>query len=122
MIVKNVDVLNEQARLSAVHFNRHSIVLNRNHPENVISIYVDVVVVNLFDEAGRPNRAGVEIQSNEGKRAIMLLTVRRNELALAKTHICLECQPRGDAGCSIGTRSSTSDVGEPHEPIKIRDL
>src|SRR5215467_14716862 len=101
MIVENVDILNDQACLSAVHVNRNSIVLYRDHPENVISIYVDVVVVDLFDEAGRPNRAGVEIQSNEGKCATMLLTVRRDELALAKTHICLECQPRGDAGRSI---------------------
>jgi len=122
VIVEDVKIMHDQAGLRAVHINRHGIVLYRNHPENVIAINMDVVVVNLRDEAGRPNRAGIEVQSNKGKRASMLLAVRRDELALAKTHIGLECQPRGDAGCGVGTCSATSDMRESNEPIEIRNL
>jgi len=122
VIVEDVKIMYDQAGLRAVHINRHGIVLYRNHPENVIAINMDVVVVNLLDEVSRPNRAGIKVQSNEGKRAPMLLAVCRNELALAKTHIGLECQPRGDAGCGVGTCSPTSDMSESHEPIEIRNL
>jgi len=122
VIVEDVKIMHDQAGLRAVHVNRHGIVLYLNHPENVIPINMNVVIVNLRDEAGRPNRAGIEVQSNKGKRASMLLAVRRDELALAKTHIGLECQPRGDAGCGVGTSSPTSDMREAHEPIEIRNL
>ena len=67
--------------------------LHLDHPEHVVRVDVHVEVVNLFSdgEAGRSNRNGVQIKSNEDERTPMGLTVATDELA------------PGQSPCRLGT-------------------
>lgn len=95
MVIEHIQAAHDQVGARAVEVNLDGIVPNRDHPEYVVSINVDVVVVNLLGEVGRSNRTGVEVKSNKSERASMLSAVHTNELALAETHVGLERQPRG---------------------------
>ena len=122
MVVEEVEVTHAQARARIVKINLDSLALHRDHPENVVSIDVYVVVVNLFREVCRSNRTGVQVKSNEGERASVLAAVRADESASTEPHVRLECQRRRGACRSVCSGPAATDVGQTHEPLEVCDL
>jgi hypothetical protein len=121
MVVENIHATHAKASARVVKVHLHGIVPHRDHPEYVAPVNMHVVVVDLVIKAkgaGRSNRTGVKVKSNKGKRASMLLAVRTDELALAETHVRLECEPVPGAHVC----SPSSYVRQAHEPVEIRDL
>ena len=99
MVVEDVHAKHLKAGSLAVKVNVDGIMPHRDHPEYVVTVHVHVVVVDLLIDAGRSNRTGVQIESNEGECAPMLLAIRAYEPALAEAHVGLEGQPcRGSRG------------------------
>ena len=111
VVVEDIQPTHDQAGPRAVEIYFHGTVPYGNHPENVVSIDMDVVIMNLFGECGRSNRTGVEVKSNKGERALMLLTIRSNESALTETHVGLERQPHGCARRGVPSGPAAADVG-----------
>lgn len=122
MVVEDRHVAHAQPGLRTVEIDFNSIVIYGNHPEHVIVIDVNVVVVNLLREAGRSNRTGVQVKSNESEGAAMLASVSSDELALTESHIGLVCERRGCAGHRVDAGSSSSNVGKSDEAVEICDL
>jgi len=89
MIIKDVQAAHAKARLPLVKVYLEGVVFHLDHPEHVVRVDVHVEVVNLFGdrEAGRSNRNGVQVKSNEDERTPMGLTVGTYELALGKAHV-----------------------------------
>src|SRR5689334_17208731 len=63
VVVEGVEVAHQQASSRAVKINLNGAVPNGDHPENVIPIHVNVVVMNLLSEYSRSDRTGVEVKS-----------------------------------------------------------
>ena len=84
MVVEDSQSAHSQAGPSQVKINIDCIVPYPNHPEYVVGINVNVVVVDLFRHISRSNRTGVQVQSDKGKRTMVPLTVGTNELALTE--------------------------------------
>ena len=93
-----------------------------NHPKHVVPVNVYVVIVNLGNEAGRSNRTGVQIKSNECERTLMLSSVRTDEPSLAEAHVRLKGQARHGASRGVRSCSAAADVRKSHKPIEIRYL
>ena len=84
MVVEDSQSAHSQAGPSQVKINIDCIVPYPDHPEHVVGINVNVVVVDLFRHISRSNRTGVQVQSDKGKRTMVPLTVGTNELALTE--------------------------------------
>jgi hypothetical protein len=78
-----------------------------------------VVVVNLV---GQSNWTVIQVKSNKGERASVLLAVRADEFALAETHIGLERVSRHGARRGVCSHPATSNVRQSHEPVEVRNL
>ena len=76
VVVEGAQVAYAEAGARAVEINFDGIVPHRNHPKHVASVNMHVVVVNLLKQAGRSNRTGIDVKSNKGERASVLLAVR----------------------------------------------
>jgi len=100
--------MHSKACTRAVKVDFDGILPYGNHPEYVVPINVDVVVVDLCINAGRSHRTGVQIKSNKGECASVVATVRADELALAEAHIGLERQPRHRPRGQICSSSTTA--------------
>jgi hypothetical protein len=94
VIIENVQVAHTKTRARAVEVNLNCVITHRDHPKDVVSVNVNVVIVNLRREReiGRSSRSGVQVQSNKGERASVLSTVRADEFALTETHIGTEAE------------------------------
>ena len=93
MVVEDVHAVHSEAGPRAVEVNFDGTMSNRNHPEYVVAVNMHVVIVNLVRELSRSNWTGVEVKSNKGESASMLLAVRADELSQTKSHVRLERQP-----------------------------
>src|SRR5712692_676607 len=92
---------------------------HRDHPEHIVSINMCVVVVNLV---GQSDRTGIQVKSNKGERASVLLAVRTDEFSLAEIHIGLERQWRGGTRRGVCSRPAPDDVRQSREAIEISNL
>jgi hypothetical protein len=110
VVVKDIEVTHEQAGPRIVEVNLDGIVPHRDHPENIVSVDMYVVVVNLLREVGHSNWIGIDVQSNKGERASVLLAVGTYEFALAETHIGLERQWRLGARLGVCSHPAAADV------------
>ena len=122
MIVKDHHVAHAQPGLPAVKINFNSVMIYRNHPEHIVTIDVYVVIVDLEWETGRSSRTGVQVKSNESEGAVMLPPVSSNELALTEAHVGLIAKRHGFISHRVGSRSASTNVGEPDEAIEIGNL
>ena len=103
-----------------VHLDR--IVPHWDHPEYIVPVNVDVVIMDLFIDAGRSNRTGVKVQSNKGECASMLLAVGSNKLPLAEPHVRLKRKTRHGSTGSVRSHPAAAYVREAHKPVEICDL
>jgi hypothetical protein len=87
MVAENVHARHPKAGPLAVKVNFDRIIPYRDHPEYVVPVDMHFVVVDLLIDARRSNRTGVQIESNKGECASVLLAVRADESALAEAHI-----------------------------------
>jgi hypothetical protein len=122
VIVKNVQVPRPQSGLALVEIDMDRIMVQFDHPEHVVRIDVHVVVVNLFGEASRSGRTGVEIKSNESEGALLQVTVGTDELALTKSHVGLVGQRSGNSCVGVGAGPAAADVRQADETVEICDL
>ena len=122
MVVKDIQVTHEHARPRTVKVDLDGTMPHRDHPENVVSVDMHIVVMDLLREVGHPNGIGVHVKSNKRERASMLSTVRTDEFALTEAHVGLERKPRGSAGRGVCSHPTTADVRQSYEPIEVRNL
>lgn len=87
MIVEGFYAVLGEPSLAVVEADDHRIVRDSNHPEHVVSIDVQVVIMNLVCEIGRSGRTGVEVQSDKGERPRNRATANGDEIAFTETHI-----------------------------------
>lgn len=89
MVIIDVQIPNAQAGSPLVEVNLQRVVFHLDHPEHIVRVDVNVEVMNLCRdrEAGRSNRNGVQIKSNENEGAPMELTVDTNELSPREAHV-----------------------------------
>ena len=89
MVIKDVQAAHAKASMPLVKVYLESVVFHLDHPEHVVRVDVHVEVVNLFSDrkAGRSNRNGVQVKSNEDERTPLGLTVGTDELAPGKAHV-----------------------------------
>ena len=95
---------------------------NRNHPEDVVAVDMYVVVVNLLNQTGRSNWTGVQVKSNKGERAVMLLAVRANKGSLTEPHVSLKGQRSSRASQRVCSCPAPANVRQSYESIEICDL
>src|SRR5437588_11868829 len=88
-------------------------------PEYIVPVNVNVVIMDLFIDAGRSNRTGVSVQSNKGECASMLLSAGTNKLALAEPHVRLKRKP---VMAPLRSHPAAAYVREAHKPVEICDL
>ncbi len=94
--------------MRVVEVDSNGAVPDWNHPKDIVTVDVDVVVVDLCDQS---NRTGIQVKSNEDERAAMGLAVRRDECALTETHVRLEGHARRSAGILVRSRAAAANVG-----------
>lgn len=89
MVIIDVQIVYAQAGSPLVEVNLQCVVFHLDHPKHIVRVDVNVEVMNLCGdrEAGRSNRNGVQIKSNEDECALMGLTVDTNEIAPGKAHV-----------------------------------
>lgn len=89
MVIEDLQALHAQAGSPSVEVNLQCVVFHLDHPEHIVRVDVNVEVMNLCGdrEAGRSNRNGVQIKSNEDEGAPMGLTVDTNELTPGEAHV-----------------------------------
>ena len=92
MVVEDVHAAHAKAGPLAVKVSLDRIGAHWD-PEYIVPVNVNVVIMDLFIDAGRSNRTGVSVQSNKGECASMLLAVCTNKLALAEPHVRLKRKP-----------------------------
>lgn len=122
MIVVDIEAADAKARPTAIEINFDGIMVQFDHPENVVRVYVHVVVVDLLREVGRSSGTGKQVKSNKSERTFVNATVGTNELALRKSHVRAVGEGRGDACGSIRTGSAAQDVCEANETVEVGDL
>jgi hypothetical protein len=125
VIVKDDHVAHAEPGLRAVKIDFDNVAIYRDHPKHVIAIDVNVVIVDLqwdAEGAGRSNRTGVEIKSNEGERSVMLAPVRSDELALTEAHVGLIRKRHGCPCRRVRPGSTSTNVGKSNKAVEIGDL
>ena len=71
-------------------------------PKQTVRRDVRVVVVDLLGDIRRSNWTGVDVQSDEPERCVIVLAVHRDVLAHHEAHVRLEGE-RGEASAGPGT-------------------
>jgi hypothetical protein len=122
VVVEDIQVTHEQVGPRTVKVDLDGMVPHRDHPKHIVSIDVHIIVVDLFKEAGRSNRTGIQVQSNKDESAPMPLAIRGDEFSLAETHVRLERQSRGGARRGVRSHPAAADVRQTHEAVEICDL
>jgi hypothetical protein len=95
---------------------------NLDDPEDVVCIDMRVVVVNLFREIGRSDWTGVQVESNESKRALVTPAVGANERPLVEAHVGLKRQVLRFTGVGVGPDPATANPREGHEPVEVGNV
>jgi hypothetical protein len=119
VIVEHAHIRDVEFSVRIVKMDPDCAVPDWNHPEDIVTVDVDVVVVDL---CGQSNRTGIQVKSNEDERAAMGLAVRRDECALTETHVRLEGHACGSAGILVRSRAAAANVGQSDEPVEVCDL
>lgn len=78
--------------------------------------------MDLFSELGRSGRTGVQVKSNKGKRAFMVVTVCPDELALTEAHVRLERKTCGCARDGVCSHAAAADVRQTNKSVEVCDL
>src|SRR5260370_29444115 len=110
--------MQSQASPRFVEVNLDGIVRHWDHPEHVVGVDVNVVVVDLFGDVGRSGRTGVEVKSNKGESALMMATVGADELTLTEAHVRPEGERHGAAGHGVCSGPAPADVRQTHKPVE----
>jgi hypothetical protein len=122
MIVEYIQTPDSKARLRSPEVNIDCAVRETDHPEDVIHIDVNVVIMNLLSKICRSDRTVVDVQSDKRKCSFVATAVRADELALAETHVRLVGHGRGRARERVCRGPAAADVYHSHEPVEVRDL
>ena len=122
MVVEDIQATDLQAGSRVVKVDLHGIIHYRNHPEDIVTIDVHVIVVDLCRERSRSNRTGVQIESDKDLRASMRTAVCTDESALTETHVGLVRQRHRGAGYGICSRASATNMRQPDEAIEVCNL
>jgi hypothetical protein len=110
VIVKDFQVSCLKASLPLVEIDFNRVLVDLDHPKDAVRVDMDVVIMDLVGECGRSSRIGVDVESNKGERALMLVAVRSHKFPLAEAHVCLVRQGTGHAGGSVRSCAATADV------------
>ena len=122
VVVKDFQVSYLKASLPLVEIDCNRVFVDLDHPKHAVRIDMHVVIMDLVRECSRSSRIGVDVKSNKGERALMLVSVRPHERPLAEAHVRLVRQGSGNAGGSVRSCAASADVRQAHEPVEVVDL
>ena len=119
VVIVDLQPAHTQARLPVIEINIHGVVRDPNHPEHIVPVDVDVVVVDL---RRRSDRTRVQVQSDKGERALVLMPIRTDELALAEAHVRLIRESRHGVRLGVCSSPLPANVRQADEPVEICNL
>lgn len=111
VVIKDREIVHAQSRPLLVEINIDCIVRHPNHPEHLIRVNVHIVVVDLVSEIGRSDRTGVQVKSNKGERAFVMVSITSNERPLTEAHVCPKGEGHAGPGRRVGSCAAASNVG-----------
>ena len=97
--IEDVHAAHAKAGPLAVKVSLDRIVPHWDHPEYIVPVNVDVVIMDLFIDAGRSNK-----------------------LALVEPHVRLKRKTRHGSTGSVRSHPAAAYVREAHKPVEICDL
>ena len=122
MIVVDIEAADAKASATAIEINFDGVMVEFDHPKDVVGVYVHVVVVDLLREVGQSSGTGKHVESNKSERTFVNVAVGTNELALRESHIRAIGQGRCYACGSICACSAAQDVSEADEAVEVGNL
>ena len=78
-----------------------------------------IIIVNLLRNAGRSDRTGIKVQSDENECPMVELAICANKFSLAESHIGLVSEVHRFARISVGSSTASSDVREANKSVEI---
>src|ERR1700730_8549754 len=122
MVIEDSQIVDAEASPSFVKVHLHGVIVHTDHQEHAVRVDMHVEVVDLLRDVGRSGRTGVEVESNKGEGALMLVAVRPDELALTEPHVRPEGERRGRAGHRVYPGATAVDVRQTDKPVEVGNL
>ena len=108
----------EQRCGSRAGINLYDILRRRDNPKQTIGGNSRTVVVDLLGQVCRSDRTGVNVESYEHKRAMVVLAVVTHILALHESHV----GPKRKRLIEAGSRTAATNLHIADETIEIRNF